>query len=142
MGYRFPPTSELPASSRTPVLSFRSCMIMSILVSSNGAVQHFEGDRGAERKVRTEPTARCSTTRASGAERVVRVEISRGVVQQFEGEKGAERGVRMQLPNGQVQYYEGERGAERMVRMESANCNVHYYEGEKGAERCVCVVQA
>ena len=83
----------------------------------SGQVQHYEGERGAERWVRTV--------------------FTNGNVQHYEGERGAERKVRTEFPSGQVQHYEGEKGAERVVRMETVSGVVQYYEGEKGAERMV-----
>jgi hypothetical protein len=67
----------------------------------------------------------------------VRVELTDGSVQYYEGEKDAERRVRAEDVNGIVLYYEGEQGAERLVRAEDVNGNVLYYEGEQGAERLV-----
>ncbi|EOD36787.1 hypothetical protein EMIHUDRAFT_309296 [Emiliania huxleyi CCMP1516] len=115
------------------------------LVIPSGKVQHYEGERGRERKVRLE-TADGTVQYCEGeqgAERKVRLE-SNGYVQHYEGEKGAERMVRSELPDGSVAYYEGERGegergAERMVRAEFPSGIVKYYEGEKGAERMVRV---
>ena len=49
-------------------------------------VQHYEGERGAER--------------------MVRVESANGNVQYYEGEQGAERCVRAEFANGMVQHYE------------------------------------
>ena len=59
-------------------------------------VLHYEGERGAERKVRKEQT--------------------HGVVKHYEGEPGAERKVRTERPSGRVRHYQGERGEERQVR--------------------------
>ena len=64
-------------------------------VRADGAVAHFEGERGAERRVRAE--------------------YADGEVQHYEGEQGAERMVRMEVPDGTVLHYEGERGAEERV---------------------------
>ena len=63
----------------------------------SGLVKYYEGEKGAERKVRSV--------------------FANGAVAHFEGERGAERKVRKEFPSGQVQYYEGDRGAERVVRM-------------------------
>jgi hypothetical protein len=111
---------------------------------ANGTVQHYEGEKGAERLVRAEPAGGCEGQvqhyeGERGAERLVRDEFANGTVQHYEGEKGAERRVRAEFANGTVQHYEGERGAERLVRAEPAGCEgqVQHYEGEKGAERRV-----
>ena len=50
---------------------------------------HFEGARGAERRVRA-------------------VRAADGEVEHYEGEQGAERMVRREFANGNVHYYEGE----------------------------------
>ncbi|EOD38558.1 hypothetical protein EMIHUDRAFT_313094 [Emiliania huxleyi CCMP1516] len=108
----------------------------------SGQVQHYEGEKGAERKVRME-TANGNVLHYEGergAERLVRTVFTSGNVHYYEGEKGAERKVRAVFTNGQVQHYEGERGAERLVRTEFADGEVQYYEGEKGAERKVRAV--
>ena len=105
----------------------------------SGQVKHFEGERGAERKVRMEFSD--GEVRyyegMKGAERVVRAVRADGAVQHFEGERGAERMVRVEFLSGIVLHYEGEQGAERKVRAESANGDVQYFEGGRGAERCV-----
>ena len=88
----------------------------------SGKVQHYEGERGAERWVR--------------------MELANGNVQHYEGERGAERVVCAEFPNGNVQYYEGVKGAERMVRVEYANGEVQLFEGEQGSERVVRAVFA
>ena len=83
-----------------------------------GDMLHFEGARGAERRVRA-------------------VRAADGEVEHYEGEQGAERCVRAEFANGMVQHYEGEGDAERMVRAEFADGMVLYYEGERGVERRV-----
>ena len=110
----------------------------------SGIVQHYEGERGAERMVRAEfADGEVQLYEGErGAERMVRTESANGIVHYYEGEKGAERGVRTEFPCGKVQYYEGERGAERKVRREFANGKVLYYEGESGAERLVRATRA
>jgi hypothetical protein len=60
----------------------------------------------------------------------VRVVLTNGTVDYYEGDKDAERHVRSESANGLVLYYEGEDGAERVVRSESANGTVLYFEGE------------
>jgi hypothetical protein len=62
---------------------------------TDGKVQHFEGEKGAER--------------------LVREVLPDGCVKHYEGEKGAERLVREVLPDGCVKHYEGEKDAERLV---------------------------
>ncbi|EOD29612.1 hypothetical protein EMIHUDRAFT_365780 [Emiliania huxleyi CCMP1516] len=106
---------------------------------ASGQVQHFEGDAGAERKVRTvfADGAVAHYEGEKGAERVVRVVCASGSVQYYEDERGAERLVRKEFSSGEVKHFEGERGAERKVRAELANGQVHHYEGEQGAERKV-----
>ena len=69
-------------------------------VLATGTVIHFEGDQGAERRVRLEL--------ACG-----------GQVLHYEGEKGTERMVRLVLATGIVIHFEGEKGAERIVPVES-----------------------
>jgi hypothetical protein len=66
----------------------------------------------------------------------VRVVLTNGTVDYYEGDKDAERLVRTEFANGLVQYYEGEDGAERVVRSESAN-GTGYFEGKDGAEHLV-----
>ncbi|EOD38654.1 hypothetical protein EMIHUDRAFT_109323 [Emiliania huxleyi CCMP1516] len=104
----------------------------------SGQVQHYEGERGAERMVRLVlPSNVVHYEGEQDAERVVRREFADGTVQHFEGEQGAERVVRREFADGTVQHFEGERGAERVVRMERANGAVQHFEGEQGAERTV-----
>jgi hypothetical protein len=61
------------------------------------AVRHYKGKRGAER--------------------LVSVLMSSGVVAYYEGKRGAEHYVRRELPTGAVLYYEGKAGAEYLVRI-------------------------
>ncbi|EOD26166.1 hypothetical protein EMIHUDRAFT_236964 [Emiliania huxleyi CCMP1516] len=68
----------------------------------SGKVQHYEGERGAERWVR--------------------MELANGNVQHYEGERGAERVVCAEFPSGNVKYYEGEKGVERRVRTVRSEC--------------------
>ncbi|EOD33565.1 hypothetical protein EMIHUDRAFT_313970 [Emiliania huxleyi CCMP1516] len=107
----------------------------------SGTVQHYEGERGAERVVRMESADGevAFYEGERGAERMVRMESANGNVQYYEGERGAERLVRMELADGMVQHYEGEQGAERMVRMELPDGTVLHYEGERGAEERVAL---
>ena len=70
----------------------------SVMVRSRwlgGSVAHYEGERGAERKV-------CEVH-------------PEGLVAHYKGEKGAEHVVRVVRPDGLVMHLEGERGAERLV---------------------------
>jgi len=112
----------------------------------SGQVKHFEGERGAERMVRTVfANGNVKYYKGEqGAERLVRMELADdGGVEHYEGESGAEQLSRAEFANGEeVQYYEGESGAERMVRVEFANGSVQHYEGEKGADRIVRAVRA
>ena len=109
-----------------------------------GQMQHFEGERGAERKVRSvfaDGNVKYFEGER-GEERLVRTVFADGTVQHSEGEKGAERKVRTEYPNGSVRHYEGGNGAERKVREVYAIGQVKYYEGDKGAERLVRTVRA
>ncbi|EOD31645.1 hypothetical protein EMIHUDRAFT_112701 [Emiliania huxleyi CCMP1516] len=109
-------------------------------VSADGTVVHLKGERGAERNVRTElPDGSVAYYEGDqGVERMVRMVHADGsTVVHLEGERGAERMVRTEMPGGMVKYCEGEKGAEKMVRMELPNGNVQYYEGEQDAERVV-----
>ena len=86
--------------------------------SDDGSVTYFEGEAGAERKVRLE---------------------SGGSVWHFEGEAGAERKVRMEHC-GAVLHFGGQAGTERMLRMSKGGRSPRnmYLDGEAGAERLVC----
>ena len=75
--------------------------------NKSGLVRHYEGEKGAERRVRAVDTI--------------------GAVH-YEGERGAERIVWMSSLDGDVQHYEGERGAERAVRVVHANGIVEHLE--------------
>ncbi|EOD21278.1 hypothetical protein EMIHUDRAFT_315886 [Emiliania huxleyi CCMP1516] len=109
----------------------------------SGLVEHYEGEKGAERKVRAELANGVVQyfEGDKGAERKVRGQFD-GQVKYYEGERGAEQKVRLVFPNGNVKYYEGEKGAERMVRAVYASGRAKYYEGERGAERLVRTVRA
>jgi len=105
----------------------------------DGVVALFQGERGAERKVRVE---RLDGTiffyeGEKGAERNVRVEQPDGIIFFFEGGRNAERKVRVEFRDGVVQDFEGVKGAERKVRVEHSDGHVALYAGEKGAERLV-----
>lgn len=105
-----------------------------------GDMLHFEGARGAERRVRAVRAADGEVEHyegEQGAERCVRAEFANGMVQHYEGEGDAERMVRAEFADGMVLYYEGERGAERRVRAEYPDGEEWYYEGERDAERLV-----
>ncbi|EOD24904.1 hypothetical protein EMIHUDRAFT_115761 [Emiliania huxleyi CCMP1516] len=111
---------------------------------ADGVVHYYEGEKGAERGVRTEfPCGKVQYYEGErGAERMVRAEFADGEVQHFEGEQDAERVVRREFADGTVQYFEGEQGAERVVRREFADGTVQHFEGERGAERAVRAVRA
>ena len=83
------------------------------------AVRHYKGKRGAER--------------------LVSVLMSSGVVAYFEGKCGTEYMVRKELPSGPVLYYEGKAGAEHLVRIKHCQHGdvVAYFEGKRGAEHIV-----
>ena len=83
------------------------------------AVRHYKGKRGAER--------------------LVSVLMSSGVVAYFEGKCGTECIVRKELPSGSVLYYEGKAGAEHLVRIKYCQHGdvVAYFEGKRGAEHIV-----
>ena len=111
----------------------------------DGSVDHYEGERRAERVVRTVCSdgivGHCEGEK--GAERIVRMVRSDGVVDHYEGERGAERRVRVVRPDGSVLgHYEGETGTERLVRTLCANGVVNHYEGERGTERVVRLVHS
>ena len=87
---------------------------------------HFEGARGAERRVRA-------------------VRAADGEVEHYEGEQGAERCVRAEFANGMVQHYEGEGDAERMVHADArrgtreASCvSVFFLEYASIMYYCAC----
>ena len=108
-----------------------------------GEVQHYVGERGAERKVREQylhGTAVRHYEGERGAECKVRVTYRSGTVVHFEGERGVEREVRIDFPSGTVWHLEGERDAERRVRIEISDGTVWHYEGERGAEHMVRAV--
>jgi hypothetical protein len=107
---------------------------------SDGRKQFYEGEKGAERKVRVEfPYGKKYDfyEGEKGAERKVRVEYANGAKQFFEGEKGAERMVRVEQLGGVKTFYEGEKGVERLVRAELPDGRKQFYEGERGAQRLV-----
>ena len=85
----------------------------------DGAVEHYEGERGVER--------------------LVSIVYPDGHIEDYEGEKDAERKVCVEWPDGPLEHYEGERGAERLVRMEWPDGQVDHYEGERDAEQTVRV---
>ena len=147
------------------VATYDEQQALTSLTNDEGEVEHYEGERGAERKVRMvddgherfyegERGAERKVRKLDkdgeveyyegeqGAEHIVRMVLTSGTVVYYEGELGAEHRVRMERPNGDVRYYEGELGAERLVRMERPNGDVRYYEGERKAERKVRVVTA
>ena len=97
----------------------------------------FKGMGARRRKVRAEHIdgRKVFYEGEKGAERKVRSQYQNGKVF-FEGEKGAERKVREEYP-GIKWFYEGEKGAERRVRIEKTYGKKAFYEGEKGAERLV-----
>ena len=105
----------------------------------NGVIALFEGERGAERKVRAEwPDGTVSVFEGEkGDERRVRVERPDGSIFFFEGEKYAEREVRAERPDGRVFFFEGEKDAERLVREQHYDGRVFFFEGERDAERRV-----
>ena len=89
---------------------------------SNGSSHYFEGEMGAEHKVR--------------------IEFANGAVQHYEGGRGAERLVRSTYASAGsgVQHFEGPKGMEKLVRHEWPNGTVAHFEGQKGAERKVRTV--
>ena len=107
-------------------------------LQGRGTVVHYEGERGAERRVRQCVDGMVFHYEGEpGVEQMVRTEFADGEVQYYEGERGAERRVRTECPSGNVLHHEGEPGAERLVRTECVDGMVLHYEGEPGAERAV-----
>ena len=109
----------------------------------SGNVQHYEGERGAERIVRGEhPNGTVAHYKGEeGAERVVREVHPDGTIFHFKGALDAERWVRAVRPDGTVIHFKGERGAERLVRMVRPDGYVLHYKGEQYEERVVRVVR-
>jgi len=95
----------------------------------------FEGERGAEQRVRR----RCAAGRIwhyAPPLGLVRCEDPSGVVIIYDGEPRP-RCLRKEKPCGMVAYLEGEMDAEHIVRAERPNGAVLYYEGEINAEHVV-----
>ena len=109
------------------------------MVSSDGKVVFYAGERGEERRMRSEypDGSVCHWEGERGAERQVRGEYCHGWIAHFEGERGAEVKVRAQTPDGGLIYFEGVRGGERVVRLETRLGWTIHYEGERSAERVV-----
>jgi hypothetical protein len=97
---------------------------------------HFEGEVGAERLVRTE--AKDGTvhhfTGERGVEHLVRIVYRDGRTEYFEGERFREYKVRVELKTGVVAHYTGGLGAETLVRVVFPDGTILYYKGEKGEE--------
>ena len=149
-------------TDRTPVMHYYKGAagaerLVSVGPLAKGDVHEFEGERGAEQRLRKRCAAgviwhyapplglvRCEGP--CGAvfiydgeprSRHLRTEMPSGMVAYLEGEKGAEHVVRKETPTGEVAYFKGEQGAEHLVRKELPCGDVGYFEGEKGAEHLV-----
>ena len=115
-------------------------LVRTLGFESDGGVAYYEGDRGAERRVRIEyPDGAVSHFEGEmDAERLVRCELPDGSVDHHEGEvAGAERFSCCKFPCGMADHYEGERGAERLVRCELPGGGAQHFEGDRGGERWV-----
>ena len=149
-------------TDRTPVMHYYKGAagaerLVSVGPLAKGDVHEFEGERGAEQRLRKRCAAGCIWHYApplglvrceapSGTvfiydgeprPRCLRKEMPCGTVAYLEGEMGAEHVVRREKPNGAVGYFEGEEGAEHLVRLERPCGEVGYFEGEEGAEHLV-----
>ena len=149
-------------TDRTPVMHYYKGAagaerLVSVGPLAKGDVHEFEGERGAEQRLRKRCAAggiwhyapplglvRCEGP--CGAvfiydgeprSRHLRTEMPSGMVAYLEGEMGAEHVVRKETPTGEVAYFKGEQGAEHLVRKELPCGDVGYFEGEKGAEHLV-----
>ena len=149
-------------TDRTPVMHYYKGAagaerLVSVGPLAKGDVHEFEGERGAEQRLRKRCAAggiwhyapplglvRCEGP--CGAvfiydgeprSRHLRTEMPSGMVAYLEGETGAEHVVRKETPTGEVAYFKGEQGAEYLVRKELPCGDVGYFEGEKGAEHLV-----
>ena len=103
------------------------------------AVRHYKGKRGAERLVSVLMSSGVVAyfEGKCGTEYCVRRELPTGAVHYYKGKRGAERVVSVLMSSGVVAYFEGKCGTEYMVRKELPSGPVLYYEGKAGAEHYV-----
>lgn len=103
---------------------------------------HFEGQPNNERLLSIRFQDKCRFFEGEkGKERKVRTEYDDGKMHYFRGECGKEALCCIKLPCGQVQEYEGNMDDERLVSVRYTDGTVNYFQGGMNVEHCVKVVQ-